>query len=98
MKPLAAELLILIADHSEVAHDGVCWVPPGGYKESWSNTLGRNVYIDGAGVASALRGLERRGLIAFTHLTKYSARITEDGLLLIESWCQSNSWPVQVGV
>ena len=95
---LAAELLILIGDSSGTSPDEVCWVPPGGDGMSWSETLGRPLFISGARVANTLRGLQRNGLISFTHLTPYAARITEEGRLLVERWREENSWPVEVKV
>ncbi len=90
-----AEFLILIDDHC--SPDGRFWVPPSGYKRSYSETLGRDVYVDGAGVAASLKALQRRGLIEFKpSVSPYASKITEAGRVLIEQWREMGEWPVEV--
>ncbi len=92
LSPHACELLIAIDDQCD---GNSYWLPPSGLKLSWSETLGRDVYVDGNSSAAALKALERRGLIKFMPLANYASKITEEGRQLIESW-RENGWPVKV--
>lgn len=98
ISPQAAELLIIIDEHSVLGDDGRFWIPPSGYNKSYSDTLGRAVFIYGAGIARSLKALERRGLIVFNPIVAYASQVTEQGRMLVESWRENNTWPVKVAV
>ncbi len=93
----ALHLLIAISGRCE---NGGFWLPPTGNKTNLinPNKYDRDgnlpgglitVFVDGGGTASALRKLERDGLIVRPKTTlpdKYAYAITEDGLLAIEKY------------
>lgn len=82
------ELLSLIADHTRF--EGDCtdgaiaqfWVP--GKRNDYCSSLNKDIWIDGAGAANCLKGMERKGWIKQQSVGKYSYSITEEGLLQIE--------------
>lgn len=93
LSPHAAEMLILIGDHCDP--DGRYFVPPAGNKTAWSETMGREIFVDGQPSAAAINALIRKGLVERMRLGKYSAKITEEGRKLIEHW-RETGWPVKV--
>lgn len=72
--------------------DGSFWIPPSGLKQSWSTRFHNPVFVDGPKSASALKALERRGLIRFMPLCDYASQITEDGRILCEH-LDAEGWP-----
>jgi DNA-binding MarR family transcriptional regulator len=95
-----AEFLILINDRSEIGSEGRFWVPPHSHR-SYSDTLQRDVPVSGAGSANTLKSLEKKGLIEYPDIDMakscYYFRITEEGRLLVESWRETDTWPVTFG-
>lgn len=90
----ATEMLCLIHDHSVVEDSGVFWVPSA-YPD-WSSTLQQKIWVSGAGCASSIKFLIRKGLVKFVPNRPgiaYWCRITEDGVRLVSQLIEQDKLP-----
>jgi hypothetical protein len=88
-------LLAVVCEHTEYGEDGFLsrYFVPKGNGQEWCEAINEHVWVQGSGDASALKGLERRGLIerppGCTIPNPYCYMATEDGAVLY----QREIWP-----
>ena len=89
MNRIQHELLTLIREHTEFEGQDASnpisryWVPPHRGSQ-YSEALNSDVNVTGSGVASSLKGMERKGWIKAQRFN-YSYSITEEGIVALES-------------